>query len=115
MKRSLTILFGFSLIILLAMGCATHKHSKTGGDCNCNKSECKCSEGKTGSECGGCAEGECNCSKAAASCAGCKPLVAGQTGWCEDCGKGFFEGKEVNCVGGCKANPGGPPCTGCVK
>jgi len=31
------------------------------------------------------------------------------------CGKGFFEGKEVNCKGECKANPGGAPCKACVK
>ena len=64
-------------------------------------------------ECGGTCEG---CAEAGATeCAGCVALQAGQTGWCEDCGKGYFEGKEVNCSGECAGDPGVPPCADCVK
>jgi hypothetical protein len=48
-------------------------------------------------------------------CAVCEKLKAGGTGWCAECDKGYFEGKEVNCTGQCRANPGGPPCEACVK
>ena len=48
-------------------------------------------------------------------CAGCEMLMAGGTGWCAECDKGYYEGKEVNCTGQCRANPGGPPCQVCVK
>lgn len=51
----------------------------------------------------------------AAECAGCAELMKGKTGWCAECGTGFYEGQEVNCKGGCQANPGGPPCEDCVK
>lgn len=48
-------------------------------------------------------------------CAACEILKAGGTGWCAECDKGYYEGKEVNCTGQCRANPGGPPCEACVK
>ena len=64
-------------------------------------------------ECGGTCE-ECTAADATA-CEGCVALQAGQTGWCEACGAGYFEGQEVNCKGECAANPGGPPCADCVK
>ena len=54
-------------------------------------------------------------SKEAMGCAGCVALMKGETGWCADCGTGYFEGNEVNCKNSCAADPGGPPCAGCVK
>ena len=55
-------------------------------------------------------------SKSAPACVECVNLKdAGETGWCSQCGTGFYEGKEVMCKGSCGANPGGPPCRGCVK
>ena len=56
-----------------------------------------------------------NAAKEAAGCPGCVALKAGATGWCADCGTGFYEGKEVNCKKECGMNPGGPPCKDCVK
>lgn len=65
----------------------------------------------------GCASDKCTeVSKETPACAECGQLTAdGATGWCSQCGTGFHEGKEVMCKGGCQANPGGPPCAGCVK
>ncbi|MHC4945464.1 MAG: hypothetical protein ACYTG7_20825 [Planctomycetota bacterium] len=91
MRCSFTIFLGLFLMILLGLGCATADKST------------KAAAGSKGSE------------AVAESCAGCEALAAGATGWCKECGKGFHEGQEVNCVGGCKMNPGGPPCAGCVK
>ena len=55
-------------------------------------------------------------SKDAPACVECQKLKDNfETDWCAECGTGFFEGKEVKCKGSCGANPGGPPCRGCVK
>ena len=35
-------------------------------------------------------------------------------GWCEDCGKGMVNGKEVKCYGCYKAKTGGSACNQCA-
>lgn len=81
-------------------GCKSGKDTKACAEDSCDKKCC----GKDS-----CKEG--TCSKKASCCGSC----AGKTGWCEETGKGYYEGKEVKCKGQCAANPGGPPCKNCVK
>lgn len=87
--------------------------------CACDSETCD--KDKEAAACAACeaAGGTCDsCAKVAdatAGCAGCTALKAGATGWCADCGTGFYEGKEVNCKDECGMNPGGPPCENCVK
>jgi hypothetical protein len=87
---------------LIMVGCAT-----TDGKCAaCGSKDCTCEACPVTGKTGDCPE---------AACSGCAELAAGGTGWCAECDQGYFEGRLVNCTGGCKANPGGPPCSACVK
>lgn len=92
---------------LVVVGCATTDTNCAG--CGMEKNGCTCEACPVTGKTGECPEA------GAAVCAECVELAAGGTGWCAECDKGFYEGKEVNCSGGCKGNPGGPPCAACVK
>ncbi len=106
--RNLAILLTLCLGLLLVAGCACG--DKCCGSCDKDKvcSSAKCEGSCSGEKCGD------SCACSAKECTDCAEQMADKTGWCM-CGKGFFEGKEVNCKGECKANPGGAPCKACVK
>ena len=96
--RTWLVLIVMILCLAFWTGCTT---TKVCGGCGGKCGECACSEAKAGE---------------VAACSGCAALIeAKATAWCEACGKGYYEGKEVKCKGGCKANPGGLPCKNCVK
>ncbi len=124
MKRSIRALcvpLAVSLSLLLAASCSS---LDTCGDCEEAGSSCENCAGDTdcqaeGGACEGCpgasqAEAETAAAEGGA-CAGCATLMAGGTGWCADCGKGYSDGWEVNCTKYCKAAPGSQPCSSCVK
>ena len=100
--RILSILTVVVLALLLLPACATD------GCCGSCGGTCASACGDNCS-CDGCTKDD------AAKCEACAGAMAGQTGWCAGCQKGFFEGQEVNCTTECAANPGGPPCPACVK
>jgi hypothetical protein len=93
------------------------------GECPAGEDEDMSVEGKTPCACDSetcdaekkAADVEKKAGDAMAGCPGCTALKAGATGWCAECGTGFYEGKEVNCKDECGMNPGGPPCENCVK
>ena len=105
MRRFTTIL-GLFLCLILVLGCTTGESCKKCDKGDAKKACCGTCEGKSADKCP---------SAETAACTGCTDLAAGKTGWCKDCGTGFFEGQEVNCKGACKGNPGGPPCSACRK
>lgn len=119
MKQFFLIL-GLGVLLLMFVGCATC--DKCPGDCKCTSKDAKCCgtcSDKDAKCCGTCSDKDAKCcgkcgDKDAADCKDCTAKMKDGTGWCP-CGKGFYKGKEVNCKGECKANPGGPPCPNCVK
>ncbi|MFH1998740.1 MAG: hypothetical protein ABIK28_03620 [Planctomycetota bacterium] len=108
--KNLSILVIVIFGLLLCAGCCSNDCCKCEKDKSCKS--CTCSAGDKDKPCKSCAA---SADKKATACETCTQLMAGGTGWCEGCKKGFFEGKEVNCKGECAANPGGPPCKECVK
>jgi len=114
--RTASTLVAVSLALLTLAACRSLETCKT---CELEGQACGQCAGNPSCEAAG---GTCaDCTRAAAAsaqtaeCEGCAALLAGQTGWCAECGKGYNEGREVYCTQFCQANPGGPPCASCVK
>ena len=106
-----------SILVLIVAGLFFLTGCECCGLCcadNCEKeSSCeKCPS--TGKCCGTCTGGGATATEAD-GCPGCDSLEAGGTGWCADCGAGYYEGSIVKCKGSCNARPGGPPCSACAK
>ncbi len=112
--KTLTALLTVSLTLLLMASCravqACAECDVLGGSCAACAQNTACeAEGGT---CADCDETE---TASATECSDCVALMAGKTGWCEECGKGYNAGSEVFCTQFCTSRPGDPPCEMCVK
>lgn len=92
MRKVLFICVSLLFVSVLATGCSGPDKccGTCGGDCTCNSAE-------------------------SAGCEKCGLGIDGKNGWCDACGKGYFDGKEVTCKGCYEAMAGGPPCEKCKK
>ena len=63
----------------------------------------------------GCKKAGKKSSTSSSKCDGCAEMAKAGKGWCDGCGKGMVDGKEVACYGCYVQKTGGPDCANCAK